>query len=96
MPWRRFFAACSIAVDPSTDAVIYAGTGEGALSGDSYFGNGILRSTDGGGTWSKVSGDYFQGVSVSRLVVDPRNADHLYAAVLRGRGGNRRTTAQPH
>src|SRR5919206_3543762 len=86
----------ALALAPSDDAIVYAGTGEGAMSGDSYFGNGILRSSDGGGTWSKVSGDYFQGVSVSRIVVDPRNADHLYAAVLRGRGGARRVTAQPH
>ena len=39
--------------------VVYDGTGEGALSGDSYFGNGILKSTDGGITWKHVSGDYF-------------------------------------
>ena len=36
----------------SDDMTIYAGTGEGALSGDSYYGNGILKSTDGGLTWS--------------------------------------------
>src|SRR4051794_23338432 len=89
-------AVGALAVAPSDDAVVYAGTGEGALSGDSYFGNGILRSTDGGTTWSHVSGDYFVGVSVSRLVVDPTNAQHLYAAVLRGRGGSRRVTVQPH
>jgi len=86
----------SLAIAPSNDAVVYAGTGEGALSGDSYFGNGILKSTDGGATWSHVSGDYFRGVSVSRLVVDPTNKDHLYAAVLRGRGGARRTTPAVH
>ncbi|HEX4689587.1 MAG TPA: hypothetical protein VH276_02790 [Solirubrobacteraceae bacterium] len=86
----------ALAVAPSDDAVVYAGTGEGALSGDSYFGNGVLRSTDGGTTWSHISGDYFQGVSISRIVVDPRDASHLYAAVLRGRGGSRRVTVQPH
>jgi photosystem II stability/assembly factor-like uncharacterized protein len=69
----------SLAIAPSDDAIIYAGTGEGALSGDSYFGNGILRSTNGGQTWTKVSGDYFQGVSTSRLVVDPRDPSHLCA-----------------
>ncbi len=67
-------AVGALAVAPSKDAVVYAGTGEGALSGDSYFGDGILKSTDGGTTWSHVSGDYFEGVSVSRLVVDPTNA----------------------
>jgi uncharacterized repeat protein (TIGR01451 family) len=86
----------ALAIAPTNDAIVYAGTGEGALSGDSYFGNGILRSTDGGNTWSHVSGDFFIAVSVSRLVVDPTNANHLYAAVLRGRGGKQRTTPSLH
>jgi uncharacterized repeat protein (TIGR01451 family) len=86
----------ALAMAPSNDAIVYAGTGEGALSGDSYFGNGILKSTDGGQTWAHVSGDYFIAVSVSRLVVDPNNPNHLYAAVLRGRGGKQRTTPTLH
>ena len=86
----------SLAVAPSNDSIVYGGTGEGHLSGDSYFGNGILKSTDGGNTWSHVSGDYFRGVAVSRIVVDPANANHLYAAVLRGRGGARRVTPAVH
>jgi uncharacterized repeat protein (TIGR01451 family) len=85
-----------IAVAPSDDRIIYAGTGEGALSGDSYFGNGVIKSTDGGQTWSHASGDYFQGVAISGLVVDPRNASHLYVSVLRGRGGSRRVTPTAH
>ena len=86
----------ALAIAPTNDNVIYAGTGEGALSGDSYTGNGILKSTDGGNTWTQVSGDYFMGVSISRLVVDPTNASHLYAAVLRGRGGARRVSPPVH
>ncbi len=86
----------ALAVAPSNDSIVYAGTGEGALSGDSYFGNGVLKSTDGGTTWSQVSGDYFEGVSISQLVVHPTNANTLYAAVLRGRGGARRTTPAVH
>jgi uncharacterized repeat protein (TIGR01451 family) len=86
----------ALAVAPSNDSVVYAGTGEGALSGDSYFGNGVLKSTDGGNTWSHVSGNYFYGVSISRIVVDPSNANHLYLATLRGRGGNHRTSPVQH
>src|SRR3954451_14575089 len=67
----------ALTVAPSNDAVVYAGTGEGALSGDSYFGNGVLKSSDGGQTWAHVSGDYFEGVSISRIAVDPTNANHL-------------------
>jgi uncharacterized repeat protein (TIGR01451 family) len=86
----------ALAVTPTNDSVVYAGTGEGALSGDSYFGNGILKSTDGGNTWAQISGDYFVGVSISQLLVHPTNANILYAAVLRGRGGARRTTPPIH
>ena len=86
----------ALAVAPSNDLVVYDGTGEGALSGDSYFGNGILKSVDGGTTWSHVSGDFFAGVSIARLAVDPNNANHLYAAVLRGRGGDKRTSPPVH
>jgi photosystem II stability/assembly factor-like uncharacterized protein len=64
----------ALTVAPSNDAVVYAGTGEGALSGDSYFGDGVLKSGDGGTTWAHVSGDYFQGVSISRIAVDPTAA----------------------
>ncbi|HSP07937.1 MAG TPA: putative Ig domain-containing protein, partial [Acidobacteriota bacterium] len=34
-----------------TDAILYVGTGEGNTSGDSVDGAGVLKSTDGGGTW---------------------------------------------
>ena len=75
------------------------GSGEGALSGDSYYGDGVYKSADGGVTWSHVSGGFFPGSSVSDIVVDPANANHLYIATLRGRGGIRRTTppsSQPY
>lgn len=86
----------ALAIAPSNDAVIYAGTGEGALSGDSYFGDGVLKSVDGGNTWVHVSGDYFRGVATTRIVVDPTNPNHVYAAVSRGRGGARRTSPAIH
>ncbi|HET7338752.1 MAG TPA: hypothetical protein VFK22_04335 [Candidatus Dormibacteraeota bacterium] len=89
-------ATGALEVAPSNDLVVYDGTGEGALSGDSYTGNGILKSTDGGTTWVHVSGDFFSGVSVARLAIDPTNENHLYAAVIRGRGGAHRTSPPVH
>ena len=87
----------ALAVAPSNDAIVYAGTGEGAFSGDSYFGDGVLKSTDGGNTWAPVSQDKaFRGVSMSRIIVDPNDANHVLAAVLRGRGGARRTSPTEH
>jgi uncharacterized repeat protein (TIGR01451 family) len=89
-------AVGAVEVAPSNDMVVYVGTGEGALSGDSYAGNGILKSADGGQTWKHVSGDFFVGVSTARLAIDPNDANHLYAAILRGRGGAHRTTPAVH
>jgi len=86
----------ALAVAPSNDMVVYAGTGEGALSGDSYFGNGVLKSTDGGETWAHVSGDYFVGVSISQLVVHPTDANTLYVSVLSGIGGSRSARPAVH
>ena len=45
----------AIAIDPNNTQTIYAGTGENSGSGDSYYGAGLLRSTDGGNSWTRVS-----------------------------------------
>ena len=82
----------AIAIAPSNDAIVYAGTGEGNLSGDSYFGNGFLKSTDGGMTWAPIGGTTFHGVSISKVVVDVNDPNHVWASVIRGRAGSRRQT----
>jgi len=82
----------ALVIAPSAPNTVYAGTGEGTLAGDSYFGNGVMKSTDGGVTWNNVSGNTFRGVSTAGIAVDPTNADHLYIAISRGRGGIRRTS----
>ncbi len=82
----------ALAIAPSDDTIVYAGTGEGNLSGDSYFGAGVLKSTDGGMHWAPVGGSTFQGVSISKIVVDQADPNRLWAAVLRGRAGSRRQT----
>ncbi len=82
----------ALVIAPSAPNTIYAGTGEGSLAGDSFFGNGVMKSTDGGVTWANVSGNTFRGVATSGIAVDPTNANHLYIAVGRGRGGVRRVS----
>ena len=42
----------ALAFDPNNGAIAYCGTGEGAWWGYTYLGNGILRSTDGGASWT--------------------------------------------
>ena len=59
----------SIAVD-ATGQVIYAGTGEGNISGDQQPGQGILKSTDGGATWTLLGTAQFAGAHIGGLAID--------------------------
>src|ERR1035437_3795627 len=51
--------------------VILVGTGETNSSGDSYYGLGILRSADGGSTWTQIqnagTGQAFLGIGFSKI-----------------------------
>ena len=69
-------AVGSIALDThTTPTTIYIGTGEPNASQDSYYGIGIMRSTDGGQSWSVATtadfgAESFYGLSFSKLIVD--------------------------
>jgi len=73
---RAEFAYASVAVDPNNSNVVYAGTGD--LTG--YYGNGILKSTDGGSTWTLLGTAEFGANAVTQIVVDPSNSNRLFAA----------------
>ncbi len=70
----------AIAVAPSNSRVIYVGSGEGLLRPDLSVGNGIYRSADSGQTWTHLALEDAQ--QIPDLAVDPRDANHVYAAVL--------------
>jgi sugar lactone lactonase YvrE len=75
----------AIAIAPSSPNVIYAGTGEANNSGDSYYGRGILKSTDAGLSWTLLNaGGQFDRHTISRIAVDPTTPDTVYAAVAAG------------
>jgi photosystem II stability/assembly factor-like uncharacterized protein len=73
----------AVAVDPTNGNVIYIATGELNYSLDSYYGDGVYKSTDGGSTWTKIAttsyGKYFTSV-----VINPVNPSIVYIA---GSGG---------
>src|SRR2546427_201 len=50
-----------LAIDPTNSSIIYVGTGEQNFSGDSYSGAGVLKSTDGGATWTQQGANVFLG-----------------------------------
>ena len=44
----------ALAVQPATNPVLIAGTGDANSATDSYYGEGLLRSADGGLTWTLI------------------------------------------
>src|SRR5438132_438062 len=70
----------AIAVAPSDHNVIYAGTGEAAIRGNTTYGTGVFKSIDGGKTWTNVG--LKDSRQVGALIVDPRNGDVVLVAAL--------------
>ena len=76
----------SIAVAPSDRNTIYAGTGEANGSVSSGYGIGLLKSKDGGVTWSAIPGPIdpstghgvFYRVAISKIVVAPKDPNTVY------------------
>lgn len=70
----------AIAIQPGNlipaNSVILAGTGEADDSADSYFGLGMLRSADGGNTWTLVSSANAGALSFSGLGNDGHRFQH--------------------
>ncbi|GAC1649869.1 MAG: hypothetical protein NVS9B15_09260 [Acidobacteriaceae bacterium] len=70
-------AVGAIALDASTNpTTVYVGTGEPDSSIDSYYGVGLMKSTDGGASWTTISVadngfESFYGQSFSKILVDP-------------------------
>jgi photosystem II stability/assembly factor-like uncharacterized protein len=76
-------AMSAIAVDPADPNTVWAATGEANCAVDSKLGAGILRSKDGGMTWTVTGAAVFGGAPTGRIEIDPRStagARTLYAA----------------
>jgi photosystem II stability/assembly factor-like uncharacterized protein len=77
----------SITLDPNNPDIVYVGTGEGLAATDQYDGNGILKSTDAGHTWTHITGPFAKltfgagGAHISSLAVQPTNSSVLVATV---------------
>jgi photosystem II stability/assembly factor-like uncharacterized protein len=64
------FSIGAIAVSKTNPSDVWVGTGEANGSGDSYYGQGIYHSTNGGSTWTKVGPvGQFDGCFVSSLAI---------------------------
>lgn len=70
--FQRSLAIGTVAIDPTNRLHIVAGTGEyNNIYGGTYYGNGLLRSRDGGTTWTELGTTEFQQDEISRVLFDP-------------------------
>jgi len=69
----------AIAIDPTHHENLWVGTGESWTRNSVSVGNGIYKSTDAGETWT--SAGLKDSERMSRIVVDPRASDTVYACV---------------
>ncbi|MGA8672062.1 MAG: hypothetical protein WB679_19440 [Terracidiphilus sp.] len=82
----------AITVQPGATGVILAGTGDPNDALDSYYGAGILRSTDGGDTWSLIAATAdqkwaFAGEGFAGFAWSTVNAQVVVAAVSQAAEG---------
>jgi uncharacterized protein (TIGR03437 family) len=74
----------ALAIDPENPNTIYAGTGEADNCSPCYYGAGILKSTDGGVTWTNIQAPFVdsvgRGVKISSIAVSPTNSNIVLAA----------------
>jgi photosystem II stability/assembly factor-like uncharacterized protein len=69
----------AIALDPSNPRNVWVGSGEAWTRNSVSVGDGIYKSTDSGETWMHVG--LPDSERISRIIVDPRAADTVYACV---------------
>lgn len=64
-------AVGSLALDPAdaTDNTLYVGTGEANDNADAYSGVGVLKTTNGGQTWTLLGGSTFGPYSATSLAI---------------------------
>jgi hypothetical protein len=77
----------AITFAPSNVRTIYAGTGEGNNSGDSYAGSGLLKSVDGGLNWTVINSTNFNKAAFTGIKVNPNDPNTLLASTNLGIAG---------
>ena len=69
-----------VAIAPSNPNVIWVGTGDPASGRIPLRGFGVMKSTDGGKTWTDMGLEATR--HIGRIAVDPRNPDVVYVAAV--------------
>lgn len=80
----------ALAVDAQNPLVVWVGTGEANSQRSVGYGDGIYRSSDGGGTWERVGLE--KSEHIAKILIDPRDSRRVLVAAqgpLWSSGGDR-------
>lgn len=71
-------AVGALAFSKSNPSIVYAGMGDSKLG---YLGSGVLKSTNEGRTWNRISNDTLPSPgTISKIEVDPTSANRVFVA----------------
>lgn len=95
-PEANSIAIGELVLDPNNPDVVYAGTGDLRFGSFSFGAAGVLKSTDGGETWTALGADVFnpyfppltgsfpQYQAIGQIEVDPRDSNNLIVGAKTG------------
>src|SRR5215469_7745939 len=70
----------AVAIDPTNEKIVYAGTGESNPRNDVSYGDGLYKTTDAGKTWTKIGLSDVR--NISRIAIDPKNPKHVVVGAM--------------
>lgn len=70
----------AVAVAQTDSKIVWVGSGEPNGRNSSSWGDGVYKSTDGGATWKNMG--LRDSQTISRVIVDPADANTVYVAAL--------------
>lgn len=71
-------ASGDVEIDPVNPDILYYGTGELNYSGDSQYGDGMYKTTNGGMNWTKIATTATVGSYIAEIVIDYTNTNNVY------------------
>ncbi len=70
----------AVAIDQERTDTVWVGTGESWVRNSVSVGDGIYKTTDGGGNWKKMGLDSSE--RIARIIIHPSNPDIVFVAAL--------------
>jgi photosystem II stability/assembly factor-like uncharacterized protein len=68
----------AVAVDQLDPSIVYYGTGELNYSLDSYYGDGVYKSTNAGSSWTKIATAAAVGSNISQISIHPTSSSLIF------------------